>query len=198
MGAVVCPMTTHTLADFQQDMRRGYQWGASGIITSGAVWLAAAFVALTRAPAAAVWTLFLGAMAIVPVANLLDRMLGAPGRHTPGNPLARLAMEGTVWMIACLPAAYALSLQRIEWFFPAVLMVIGGRYLTFATLYGSRMYWVLGGLLGSAAWGCVTLRATPALAAAVGGGIEVLFGIALLLWVRARGDRDTAERGLVA
>jgi hypothetical protein len=32
----------------------------------------------------------------------------------------------------------------------------------------------------------------------VGGGIEVLFGIALLLWVRARGDRDTAERGLVA
>lgn len=188
-------MTTSTLAVLQQDMRRGYLWGASGIVASGTVWLIAAYVALIRTPSAAVWTLLLGATAIVPVAQLTNRLLGATGRHTPGNPLAGLAMEGTIWMIASLPAAYALSREHVEWFFPAVMMVIGGRYLTFATLYGTRLYWALGALLGTAAYGSVAWQATPQIAAALGGGIEVLFGLGLLLWVRAGASRDVAGGG---
>ena len=69
----------NTLNDFQQDMRRGYLWGATGIMTSGVVWLTAGLVACVSLPQHAIWTLFIGASFIVPVSNLIDRALGAAG-----------------------------------------------------------------------------------------------------------------------
>lgn len=174
----------NTIAEYQQDMRRGYLWGATGIITSGVVWLAAAAVAFYATPKQAVWTLFIGAAFIFPVSNVIDRLLGAAGKHDKQNALGRLALESTIWMLMCLPAAFAISLYRMEWFFPAVLMVVGGRYLVFATIYGTKLYWVLGGLLGAAAYLLVSLSAPPHLAAFTGALIEVVFGAALL--VRAK------------
>lgn len=173
-----------TLADFQQDMRRGYLWGATGIITSGLVWLIAGLVACFSLPQYAIWTLFIGASFIVPVANLLDRALGAAGKHSAGNKLAPLAMESTVFMLMCLPLAYGLSLFRMEWFFPAVLMIIGGRYLLFATVYGTPLYWLLGGSLGAAAVIAYQFVFPPYVAALTGAGIELLFGAVLLAMKR--------------
>lgn len=170
-----------TLADFQEDMRRGYIWGATGIMTSGLVWLAAGLVAYFKDPRAAIWVLFIGAGFIVPVSNLIDRLLGARGKHSPDNRLAALALETTVFMLMCLPLAYGLSLYRIEWFFPAVLMVIGGRYVTFGTVYGTWIYWLLGALLGAAAMLMFVLAAPPHRAALLGAAIELLFGLALLV-----------------
>lgn len=175
-----------TLFEFQADMRRAYIWGATGIVTSGVVWLAAACVAYLHDPRVAVWTLFIGAAFIAPVSNLLDRALGASGKHASGNPLARLAMESTVFMLMCLPLAYALSLQRMEWFFPAVLMIIGGRYLTFASMFGTRIYWVLGALLGLVAVLGFRFSLPPHATAFAGASAEILFG--LLLLFRKRGE----------
>lgn len=170
-----------TLADYQDDMRRGYLWGATGIMTSGLVWLMAGSVAYLKDPRAAIWVLFIGAGFIVPVSNLVDRLLGAPGKHASGNRLSVLALETTVLMLMCLPLAYGLSLYRIEWFFPAVLMIIGGRYLTFATIYGTPIYWALGGLLGLAALLTFFSAAPPHQSALLGGAIELVFGAALLV-----------------
>jgi hypothetical protein len=83
-------------------------------------------------------------------------------------------------MIMCLPIAYALSLYRIEWFFPAVLMIIGGRYLTFGTVYGTPIYWVLGGLLGVGGYIAYSLALPPYGSAILGAAIELLFGGILL------------------
>jgi hypothetical protein len=47
-------------------------------------------------------------------------------------------------MILSLPLACVASTVNIDWFFPSMLLVIGGRYLTFATIYGTRAYWVFG------------------------------------------------------
>lgn len=170
----------NTLPEFQEDMRRGYLWGATGIMTSGLVWLAAGLVAYFDQPRNAIWTLFVGATLIVPISNLIERALGAPGKHTAGNRLAALAMETTVFMLMCLPLAYGLSLYRIEWFFPAVLMIIGGRYLVFATIYGTPAYWLLGALLGVGALSAFKLGFPPYFSALVGAGIELLFGSILL------------------
>ena len=85
------------------------------------------------------------------VSVLLSKVLGLSGSHTNGNPLGNLAMEGTIFMIMCLPLAYGLSLQHTEWFFQGMLLIIGGRYLTFASIYDFRSYWVLGAVLGVAA-----------------------------------------------
>ena len=169
-----------TLADLQKDMRSGYIWGATGIITSGLVWLLAGLVAYFMDPRKAVWVLFIGAGFIVPVSNLIDRLLGAAGKHTTGNRLSALALETTVFMLMCLPLAYGLGLYRIEWFFPAVLMVIGGRYVTFGTVYGTPIYWGLGAALGAGAMLAYTLALPPYQSALLGAAIEIVFGAALL------------------
>jgi hypothetical protein len=116
-----------TLAAAQRDMRSAYLGGAPGVLVSGLVWAVAGCVATWISPERAVWALFAGGMFIHPVAVLCTRLLGRSGRHTPGNPLAGLAMATTFRMIMMLPLAYGVSLLRIDLFFPAMLLVIGGR-----------------------------------------------------------------------
>jgi hypothetical protein len=170
-----------TIAEHQADMRRAYIGGATGIVTSGIAWLVAGLVAYYVSPKNAVWTLFIGAAFIFPVSNLIDRALGVSGKHAPENPLGKLAMEGTIFMLMCLPLAYVISRYRIEWFFPAVLMIIGGRYLTFGTIYGTKLYWLLGALFGLSAWISVVLSLPPHASALIGAGVEIIFGLILFL-----------------
>lgn len=66
---------------------------------------------------------------------LIAKALGRPGTAAPDNLLKALALEGAGWLLLSLPLAYGISVYQVEWFFPAMLLVIGGRYLTFATLY---------------------------------------------------------------
>jgi hypothetical protein len=165
----------------QADMRFGYYSGAPGIFASAGAWLAAAVVALQVSPKQAVWVLFVGGVLIHPVSVLLAKMLGRPGKHEAGNPLAALAFASTLWLIFSLPLAYGISILRIEWFFPAMLLVIGGRYLTFGSLFGMRIYWVLGLTLAIAGYLLGSTRALPAMSAFVGSGIEAAFAVAVLV-----------------
>ena len=174
-------ITPTTIADAQLDMRIAYYDGAPGILCSGIVWLLAGVVALKLSAQHAVWTLLIGGMFIHPAAILLNKLLGRSGKHHRSNPLASLAMASTFWMIMCLVLAYGVSMLRIEWFFPAVLLIIGGRYMTFATLYGMRIYWVIGIVLAAAAYPLCALGASPASGALAGGAIEVGFAAAVFL-----------------
>jgi hypothetical protein len=182
-------MTPVTIADAQRDMRIAYYDGAPGIMTSGMVWLVAGLYALYASPERAVWVLLVGGMFIHPLAVLFNKALGRSGKHNPSNPLSGLAMASTFWMILCLPLAYAISTVRIDLFFPAVLLIIGGRYLTFATLYGTKIYWLCGAALALAAYPLVTLHATPAIGAFTGGAIEVAFALAVFA------SAERSERG---
>ncbi|MFN9452428.1 MAG: DUF7010 family protein [Rubrivivax sp.] len=64
--------------------------------------------------------------------------------------------------------------------FPAVPMVIGGRYVTFGTVYGTPMYWLLGASLGAAALFSYVLVLPPHQSALLGAAVEVVFGAVLL------------------
>ncbi|MEO5944997.1 MAG: hypothetical protein ABIP30_12960, partial [Ferruginibacter sp.] len=130
-----------TISQAQADMSRGYANGAPGMIVSGLIWLTAAIVSFKFSDKQAVWTLLIGGMFIFPISVLACKLIRISGAHTKGNPLGNLAMEGTIFMIVCLPLAYGLSLQHTEWFFQGMLLIIGGRYLTFATIYGNKLYW---------------------------------------------------------
>ena len=127
----------------QADMRHAYLGGATGIFASGCVWLTAAITAMVSTDRAAILALFIGGMFIHPLAMLLSKLAGRPGTHGKANPLARLAIESTVWLLLAIPIAFLASLQRPEWFFVGMLLTIGGRYFTFATLYGMRIYWAV-------------------------------------------------------
>ncbi|HEY3643749.1 MAG TPA: hypothetical protein VGM16_00300 [Gammaproteobacteria bacterium] len=179
-----------TFAEAQRDMRQGYLSGALGMLTSAAIWLAAGLVALYMTPGRAMWTLFIGAAFIHPVSVLLAKLLGRSGTHAKGNPLGNLAFASTVWLILSCVLAYGVALYRMELFFPAMLFVIGGRYLSFATLFGMKIYWICGLALAAAGYALVQLHAPAAAAAFTGSALETGFAIAILIRVREqRGDQ---------
>ena len=142
----------------QADMRHGYYGGAAGVAMSALAWLVAAGAAWLR-PEAAIVTLFVGGMLIHPGAVLLSRLLGRPGTHQRGNPLARLAVESTVCLLLGTAVAFLAAMQRPEWFFIAMALTIGGRYFTFATLYGVNIYWACGATLAIGAFALAALHA---------------------------------------
>lgn len=169
------------LQDAQQDMKNGYGFGSVGIIVSGIVWLISSLAVNFYSSKNGIWALMIGGMLIFPVANLIGKLIGLKGGHDKNNPLAKLTMEGTIWMIMCIPLAYGLSLMKAEWFFQGMLIIIAGRYLTFATVYGTRIYWVLGAMLGVAAYILFKLEATAFISALTGSLIEIILGIIIYI-----------------
>ncbi|XSG76875.1 DUF7010 family protein [Herpetosiphon llansteffanensis] len=168
----------------QADMRAGYYSGAAGILASALAWSIAAGVALTGSAERAIIVLLVGGMLIYPVSIVICKILGARGTHTKGNPLGLLAGASTFWLVFCMPLAYGLGREQPAWFFSAMLIVIGGRYLVFATLYGMRLYWILGLALAAAAIGLVFLSAAASIAVSAGALIELGFAISCFVYHR--------------
>ena len=178
------------IEDAQTDMRDGYHSGAPGVLASSLAWSTAAASVVLLSPQQAVWILFFGGMFIFPVGVVIGKILGGRATHAKGNPLASLAAANTVWMLLCFPLAFAAQMQMIEWFFPAVLLVIGGRYLTFAVMFGMKIYWLLGFALAAVGLVSGYSRVAPIVSAAAGAGIELVFAVVIFLlhrqWARAR------------
>jgi hypothetical protein len=169
------------LDDLQQEMRTAHLDGAPGMLVSALVWLVAG-IAVTRAGMnAAVWTLLIGGALIHPASTLALKALGKSAKVSKGSPLAHLAMATTVWLIAGCVLAYGLYTANADWFFPAMLLVIGSRYLAFQTLFGHRIYWICGAALIAAGYLGASAPLGPATVAFAGSGIEAAFAAILLL-----------------
>jgi Family of unknown function (DUF7010) len=177
-----------SLDDQQQEMRTAYLDGAPGMLVSALVWLAAGITVTRAGMNAAVWTLFIGGALIHPASTLALKALGRSATVGKDSPLAHLAMATTVWLIAGCVLAYGLHEANPAWFFPAMLLVIGSRYLAFQTIFGHRIYWACGAALIAA--GCLgaSARLGPAFVAFAGSGIEAAFAAILL----ARKNRAAA------
>jgi hypothetical protein len=173
-----------TIADAQREMRFAHYGGAPGMLTSAAVWLIAGIVSIVMSPDRAVWALFIGGVLIYPISVLLTKAIGRSGKHNANNPLGSLALATTFWMILALPLAYGVSRLRIEWFFPAMLFIIGGRYLTFSTIFGTRIYWLCGAALALAGYILGRANASPEFGAFSGAAIEAVFAITIFATTR--------------
>jgi len=64
-------------------------------------------------------------------------------------------------------------------------LIIGGRYLTFATLYDMRIYWAFGVTLAAAGFLLAANMASIAAGAFTGGLIEVVFAGLIYLNLRS-------------
>jgi hypothetical protein len=189
-----------SMAEAQADMRRGYYSGAAGVLASALAWSAAAGTAALGSPERAIWVLLVGGMLIHPVGVLICRLLGASGAHSKSNPLGSLAAASTFWLIFSLPLAYGLGLLKPEWFFSAMLLIIGGRFLVFATVYGMRLYWALGLSLAGAGFASHWLGLPAPAVAFAGAVIEGSFAFVGMLqhrhWVRPNNSsKPTPLRG---
>ena len=132
------------------------------------------------------WTLLIGGVFIHPLSILLSKTVGLRGKHAKDNPLGKLAMEGTIFMLMCLPLAFGLSLQKTDWFFQGMLLIIGGRYLTFSSIYGNKLYWVLGAIIGIAAYFLFSFKIQSSFSALTGSLIEISFGFIMIILFRRR------------
>ena len=86
-----------------------------------------------------------------------------------------LARESAFIIPLCLPLVFAVSLARMELFFPALMIVVGAHYLPFVTLYGMRLYYVLGLALVAVGLLLALGGAGFAVGAFIGGAIEIAF-----------------------
>lgn len=146
-------MSDVTVAAAQQEVRRVFLHGAVGQVVAGFVWLAAALAASAGSTRGSVLTVIIGGALIFPATQLVLRLLGRQASLSRGNPLNGLAMQVAFTVPVLLPVAGAAALYRIEWFFPAVMVILGGHYLPFVFLYGMPAFAVLGGALIAAGVG---------------------------------------------
>ena len=163
----------------QQEMREAFYDGAPGILVSGFVWASAALVCYTQTVERGIWALLIGGVLIHPVATVLTKALGRSASPSKDNALPALAAATTVWLIVCCAMAFGLSRQNPEWFFPAMMAVIGSRYLVFATLFNRAVYRALGGALVIIGLAAIWLRLQPLQSAALGSLIELCVAVAV-------------------
>jgi hypothetical protein len=175
---------TEKITDAQKEMRINYADGSIGVLVSGFIWLFSAAISLQYSGKLAVWVLFLGGMFIFPLGMLLSKILGLKATHSKGNLLGTLAMEGTILMLICIPLAILMSFQKTEWFFQGMLLIIGGRYFTFNTIYGIKLYWILGATLGLAGYLSFVLKISAFGTLITGSLIEICFGLFMFLSFR--------------
>jgi hypothetical protein len=170
-----------SISEAQFDIREAEYGGGPGVIASGTVWLIAGIVSYFDSSVSGIITLIIGGMFIFPLGILFCKIAGASGKLQKGNPLFPLAIEGTIWMVISIPIAVGVAFHRIEWFFPAMIFVIAGRYFTFSSLYGIRLFWAFSVVLIISGWALVLTSAPVFIGALTGGLIEYCFGVALFI-----------------
>lgn len=129
-------------------------------------------------------------MFIFPLTRVGLTLVGRPGRVGPANTLASLGAQAAFVLPASLPVVGAAALYRLDWFYPAMMVILGAHYIPFVFLYGMRMFALLAALL----WGAGVLLALRiplgfSAGAWIWGGILLIFafiGRGLVLKEEAR------------
>jgi len=135
------------IEDAQREVRSVYIGGFWGQLVSAVIWLVSAALGTWVTPKASILTLILAGFFIFPLTQLLLHLSRRPSRVSKENPLHWLGMQVAFVlpfsMLLLVPVGYF----RLNWFFPALMVLLGAHYLPFAFLYGMRMFLALAGVL---------------------------------------------------
>jgi hypothetical protein len=133
--------------DAQREMRSVYIGGFWGQLVSSAIWLASAALGTWVSPRASILTVVIGGFFIFPLTNMLLRLSPRRASVSAENPFTSLGMQVAFVLPFSMLLLVPVGLYRLNWFFPALMVLVGAHYLPFATLYGMRMFLFLGGIL---------------------------------------------------
>lgn len=136
-----------TVEQAQREMRTRLLGGFMGQLVSALLWLVSAGLATWSSQRSAIAFLVVSGFFIFPLTKLGLRLIGYRARVSPDNPLNGLGMQAAFVLPLSLLLVGAASLYRIEWFYPAFMIVLGAHYLPFVTLYGMRMFYALAAIL---------------------------------------------------
>ena len=136
-----------TVEQAQLEVRSIYMGGLIGGLVSGALWLLSTAFSHWVSPRGGIAVLCIGGALIFPVTQLALRAMGRPASLSANNPVRHLAMQIAFTIPLSLPLVGAATLHRLNWFYPAMMIVVGAHYLPFVFLYGMKHFAVLGGLM---------------------------------------------------
>ena len=129
-----------TIAEAQRDVRTTFVGGFAGQLVAGCIWAASAALGTWSSHRAAIVALAAGGVFIFPITQLLLRLMGRPASLPKGHPMNALAMQVAFLLPMGPPLVAAATLHRVNWFYPAFMLVVGAHYLPFVFLYGMRIF----------------------------------------------------------
>ena len=135
------------ISDAQRDVRTTFLGGFVGQLVSGVLWALSAALATWRSPSSGIAVLVLGGPFIFPLTQLVLRLVGRPASLPKGHPMNHLAMQIAFTVPLSLPLVGAAAVHRLNWFYPAFMIVVGAHYLPFIFLYGMRQFGALAAIL---------------------------------------------------
>lgn len=134
----------------QREMRSVYTGGFWGQLLYSILWLVSAALGTWVNPKASILIIVVGGFFIFPLVKLLLRLQGRRAAVSEENPFNNLAIQVAFVLPFSMLLLVPVGLYRLNWFFPALMILVGAHYLPFATLYGMRMFLFLAGILMAA------------------------------------------------
>ena len=176
----------------QREVREVYLGGSVGQAVSGLIWLVSAALGSLVSTRYAILMLAFGGALIFPLTQLVLKISGHRASLSKGNPLNALAMQVAFIVPLSLPVIAAASLYRLNWFYPAFMVVIGTHYMPFIFLYGMRHYAPLAAILIGAG---VAIGMYFSNSFVLGGYFTaaILLGFALLAWFTREERTEVAQ-----
>ncbi|HEV3218860.1 MAG TPA: hypothetical protein VGZ48_03770 [Candidatus Acidoferrales bacterium] len=138
------------IQDAQREVRFVYIGGFWGQLAASAIWLASAAVGTWATPKASILTAVISGFFIFPLTQMLLRLSGRRASVSRENPFNSLGRQVAFVLPFSMLLLVPVGLYRLNWFFPALMVLLGAHYLPFATLYGMRMFLFLAGILMAA------------------------------------------------
>src|SRR5829696_4198015 len=136
-----------TISEAQLEIRTRFVGGFYGQLVSGTVWLTSAGLAVWHGPRASIIMLVVGGFFIFPATELLIRTIGERAPVSAANALRSLGMQIAFVLPLSMPLLLPVGLYRLNWFYPAMMILLGAHYLPFVFLYGMRLFAVLAAFL---------------------------------------------------
>jgi hypothetical protein len=182
------------IVDAQRENRFRFSGGFYGQAVSGLIWLVSAGFATWGSPRTAIWVLVAGGFFIFPITESLVRTVGARAKLDDKNLLWQLGMQVAFVLPLSMPLLLPVSLYNLNWFYPALMILLGAHYVPFVFLYGMRMFGGLAAcLLGGGVIIAMYLSGSFGIGAWYAGTILLIFAVVGKLLVDKERDRSTAQ-----
>jgi hypothetical protein len=135
------------ILDAQREVRSVYIGGFWGQLVSSVIWLVSAALGTWVTPKASILTIVIGGFFIFPLTQMLLHLSGRRTSVSRENLFNSLGMQVAFVLPFSMLLLVPVGLYDLNWFFPALMVLLGAHYLPFATLYGMRIFLFLAGIL---------------------------------------------------
>ena len=164
------------IQEAQRESRAVFIGGFVGQLVTSVIWLVSAALGTWVSAKASILAIVIAGFFIFPLTQMLLRLSGRRASLSRGNAFNMLGMQVAFVLPFSMLLLVPVGMFRLNWFFPALLVLVGAHYLPFATLYGMRMFLFLAGILiGAGVVVALYFSGSFSLGAWVGGVVLFVF-----------------------